>query len=195
MNIYLNFKIIAGILNMPHISAKRTFLSAKGINDPIQFYGLHRPEIPWITQNTPNASIPVSVIPPNVTSAGPMSISPVAAEEEDLELVNWIKQKPTILINLGTAHEYSMGQTKEFISGLETVLEESPDLQILWKYKVATPFKDMYDWRGAMKTLTDTSRVRVSTWLKLDPPSLMQTGHIVASVTHGGAGGFHESLE
>jgi hypothetical protein len=192
-NIFLNFRMIRALVSMPDVSAKRDFLRANGIPDPINFFGLHRPDVPWITQTTHAATVPVDVIPQNVSCAGPIVLSSAPAEEQDPELVEWIKQKPTVLINLGSAFAYSRTYTRVMVAGIQKVLESDPDIQILWKYKLAPNVVD-FDWEALVNPLEATQRVKVTQWLSVDPSSLMETGHIAAFVTHGGAGGFHDSI-
>lgn len=193
-NIYLNTKIIYTFLTMSGTNSVRAFLRSHGIVDPINLMGLHRPEIPWITQSTPGAMIPVDVVPRNVTCTGPIVLSSASAEEVDPELVGWMKQAPTVLINLGSSLTYSIQQTEQMISAIEKLLEIS-DLQFLWKYNISPPIASTYDWRRALTRLTDTGRVRVSSWLVIDPPALLQSGHITTFVTHGGSGAYHEAIE
>ena len=192
-NIFLNFRMISSLIKMPDLSAKRDFLKANGIPDPINFFGLHRPDVPWITQTTPAATIPVDFVPQNVSCAGPMVLSAAPAAEQDAELVQWIQQKPTVLINLGSAFTYSISQTREMADGIRLVLESNPDIQIVWKYRLSPNVVD-FDWQAVVEPLEATQRVRATQWLSVDPSSLMETGHIVAHVTHGGAGGYHESI-
>jgi hypothetical protein len=192
-NIYLNFYFISSLIRMPAISAKRKFLEAHGVPDPINFYGMHRPDIPWITQTTPAATIPVDVVPENVTCTGPITLSATTADEDqDQELLQWIRQKPTVLINLGSAFTYSRTQTRQMIEGIQRVLETT-DLQVLWKYRASINLVD-FDWQSLVAPLEASRRVKVMKWLTIDPTALMETGDIAAFVTHGGANGFHESI-
>ena len=80
-NIYLNLRFISSMLFMPDIKQKQAFLKSKGLQDPINFFKLHRPNVPWLTQTTPGASVPVDVVPPNVTCTGPMVLSLGSAAE------------------------------------------------------------------------------------------------------------------
>ena len=192
-NIALNFRMIRALISMPELSAKQDFLRAHGIPDPINFYGLHRTDVPWITQTTHAATIPVDVVPQNVTCAGPMVLSAAPAEEQDPELVDWIKQKPTVLINLGSAFSYSRTHTRQMVEAIRLILASNPDVQILWKYRLSPNVVD-FDWQALVEPLEATQRVKATQWLTVDPSALMETGYIVAHVTHGGAGGFHESI-
>jgi hypothetical protein len=101
-NIYLNLRFIYSAMRTPALSAKKAALREKGLKDPINFFGIHRPDVPWITQTTEGATIPVDVVPPNVTSAGPIFLSGASASHQDPELADWIKKAPTVLFNLGS---------------------------------------------------------------------------------------------
>jgi hypothetical protein len=196
-NIYLNFRFISSLIRMPVLAAKRKFLESHGVPDPINFYGLHRSDIPWITQTTPAATIAVDFIPENVTCTGPITLSATSAQEEgggqdEVELLQWIRQKPTVLINLGSAFTYSRAQTRQMIEGIQRVLDTT-DLQVLWKYRASTNLVD-FDWQSLVAPLQATQRVKVMQWLTIDPTALLETGDIAAFVTHGGANGFHESI-
>lgn len=143
---------------------------------------------------TLEASIPLDVIPPNVTCTGPIVLSPALAEELDPQLYAWMKQKPTILINLGSAYTYSIKATNEAIGAVQRVLQNT-DVQILWKYKITASVAEVFDWEKAMKPLVHTGRVHVSNWLTIDPPALLQSGLISLFVGHGGSNGYHEGIE
>jgi hypothetical protein len=179
------------MLRMPAIAAKRAFLESHGVPNPINFYGLHRSDVPWITQTTPAATINVDFIPENVTCTGPITLS-AQEEGQDQELLQWIRQKPTVLINLGSAFTYSRTHTRQMVEGIRRVLETT-DLQVLWKYKVSGNLVD-FDWQSLVAPLQATQRVKVMQWLTIDPTALLETGDIAAFVTHGGANGFHESI-
>ena len=176
---------------MPELSAKRRFLESNGVPDPINFYGLHRPDVPWITQTTHAVAVPMDLVPQNVTCAGPITLSTASVEDQDADLLQWITQGPTVLINLGSALTYSRTQTRVMIEAIRQVLKDT-DLQIVWKYQFSSAVK--FDWGSLMIPLEQTGRVKITTWLSTDPFSLLDSGHISAFVTHGGANGFHESI-
>jgi hypothetical protein len=101
-NIYLNIRFIYAVMKTPVLTAKKAVLKAKGLKDPINFLKMHRPDVPWITMNTEGASVPVDVIPANVTCAGPIVLAAAPAAEQDPELTAWLAKAPTILINFGS---------------------------------------------------------------------------------------------
>lgn len=106
-NIAMNFRFIYGFLTVPSLVEKRPFLAAKGLKDPIQFFEMAGPGIPWISMDTAGASIPLEVIPGNVTAAGPMVLSSAPVAEQDPELAAWLEKAPTVLINLGSYYTVS----------------------------------------------------------------------------------------
>lgn len=107
-NIYLNMKFIYSVVMTPDLSARRKILRERGIKDPINFFGIYRQDAPWISMTAEGATIPVDYVPPNVTLAGPIVVSAAPAEEQDPELVEWLKKAPTLLVNLGSSVSVSL---------------------------------------------------------------------------------------
>lgn len=107
-NIYLNVRFIYSVLRMPDVVAKRKALREKGLKDPINFFGMYRDDVPWVTVTAEGASIPVDYLPSNVTLTNPIVLSVAPAVEQDPELVDWLKKRPTALINLGSTVKVSI---------------------------------------------------------------------------------------
>jgi hypothetical protein len=101
-NIYLNIRFIYSVLRMPDITSKRKALRDRGLKDPLNFFGMYRDDVPWITVTAEGASIPVDYIPSNVTTTNPIVLSVAPAVEQDPLLVDWLKKTPTVLLNLGS---------------------------------------------------------------------------------------------
>ncbi|KAK8088299.1 2-hydroxyacylsphingosine 1-beta-galactosyltransferase [Apiospora hydei] len=169
-NILLNVRFIWSMLSMPGMKEKRNFFKAHGLTDPISFLRLHRPDVPWLTQTTPGASLPVDFVPPNVTCTGPMTLSLGSAAEQDEELAAWLARAPTILINLG-------GDLR---------------VQVLWKFRKEGLYSDSF--MDSLAPFTKNGRLRVEHWLAVEPLSLMETGNVIVSVHHGGSGCYHEAI-
>jgi hypothetical protein len=189
-NVYINFKIIRGMLHLPNVTAKKTFLKKKGIKNPIDFMGLYRPDVPWLTQTLPGAHLPMVVMPRNVTLTGPINL----AGTEELssaarKLLEWTK-KPTVLISLGSGFKYVEYQARVMLEAMQRVLKET-DVQILWKMDKLESFDDQFLTSALQES---AGRLRIEKWLDVEPPTLLQDGHIVAFIHHGGAGSFHDSI-
>ncbi|KAI0000585.1 hypothetical protein F4779DRAFT_147380 [Xylariaceae sp. FL0662B] len=197
-NIYLNLQFISSILFMPDIKSKQAFLKSKGLRDPINFFGLHRPDVPWLTQTMSEASVPVDVVPQNVTCTGPIVLSLGPAEEQDPALAAWLSRAPTVLVNLGGGFIYSEAAATAMAKGLAEVLD-STDVQILWKFRSRSPYLEAGedygdDFKAPLKPFLDNERIKIESWLPIDPPAILESGHVVASVHHGGAGCYHEAI-
>lgn len=65
--------------------------------------------------------------------------------------------------------------------------------QVLWKYRKLGDYPD-----GAVLSILqphiDSGRLRVSSWLTVDPLALLETGDIAAFVHHGGSSCYHEGI-
>lgn len=192
-NILLNFRLISTFTYMPDIKEKQAFLSSKGLTEPINFLQIHRPNAPWISQTLLGASWPVDVIPQNVTCTGPIVLSVAPVSEQDAQLAVWLAQAPTILINLGNGFEWPETHAAA-MAGAAAKMLENADIrsQVLWKMRKDSSYSDQY-----MEPLLPhirSGRVRVERWLAADPSSVLESGHIVASVHHGGSGCYHEAV-
>ena len=98
----MNMRYVYAATMTPDISAKKAALRAKGLKDPINLFGIHHPNAPWITQSTEGAMIPLDFVPPNVTYAGPILLSGAPVSQQDPKLAAWLKRAPIVLINLGS---------------------------------------------------------------------------------------------
>ncbi|KAJ2996360.1 hypothetical protein NUW58_g990 [Xylaria curta] len=190
-NILLNLRFISTMMRMPEIKEKQAFLKSNGLKDPINFLQLHRPDVPWLSQTMPGASIPFDLVPQNVTCTGPMTLSLSTVADQDAELAGWLEGAPTVLVNLGSGFGYSETQAVAMAQALAKVLEDTI-FQVLWKFQTEDDYDDKY--MEPLAPFVNDGRVRVERWLAADPPALLESGHIITSVHHGGSGCYHEAL-
>ncbi|KAI0517720.1 UDP-Glycosyltransferase/glycogen phosphorylase [Xylaria bambusicola] len=190
-NILLNLKFISTMLWMPDIRDKQRYLESKGLKDPINFFALHRPDVPWLSQTMPEAAIPVDVIPQNVTCTGPITLSVGTVAEQDEELAEWLIRAPTVLVNLGSGFEFSEQNAIIMAEAITKILDSS-NVQVLWKIKKDSSYTDQF--LEPLLPFADVGRVKVERWLAADPSSLLESGHVIASVHHGGSGCYHEAI-
>ncbi|KAF4341517.1 2-hydroxyacylsphingosine 1-beta-galactosyltransferase [Fusarium beomiforme] len=190
-NIYMNIRYIYSAMFTPNASDKKARLREIGLGKPMNLFGIHRPDVPWITQNTKGAMIPVEVLPPNVSCAGPIVLSGSSAEQQDPGTAAWLKKSPTVLINLGSNLAYDESRATVMSIAIAELLSTS-DYQVLWKFNKLGEFSN--DFLDAVKPYLDNERLRMPSWLKTDPSSLLDTGDIVTSVHHGGSNCYHEAL-
>lgn len=96
------FRTIGSLLSGSDVANKRAALRKAGLKKPIDYFGRHRDDVPWISSSTEDATIPIDFVPLNVTSAGPIVLDSAPAEEQDAEMAAWLKRAPTVLVNLGS---------------------------------------------------------------------------------------------
>ncbi|KAI1388986.1 uncharacterized protein F4822DRAFT_404610 [Hypoxylon trugodes] len=197
-NIYLGIRYYYAMLLMPHHRATLKYLATKGLTDRVTWFNVYRPDVPWFTQNLLGASIPMMYTPPNVTSTGPMMISLSTVEEESPELAKWLARGPTVLVNLGSLYMWTEAQASSMAEAIAHTLSENPNLQVLWKFRKTpidasgTVYSD--EFKEPLLPFIKNGRMRMEAWLDVEPTALLESGHIVASVHHGGAGCYNEAL-
>ncbi|KAJ2984074.1 hypothetical protein NUW58_g6141 [Xylaria curta] len=188
-NIWFTIRFVYLVVTRPDFKGTKEYLRAHGIEDSV---ALPRPhDRPWITQDTPGASLPLDLTPPNITRTGPIIFDNEPAVEQDPELVNWLSRAPTVLVNLGSLFTYSEQDATTMALAIEEVLAKT-DVQFLWKW--AKEDTVSADYKLPVKSIIDEGRLRVVDWLTVSPASILDTGHIVASVHHGGANCYHEAV-
>lgn len=168
--------------------------------------------LPILVANSPDIDYPFTVIPPQLTSCGPIVRAAPHIREVDPDLAAWLSRGPTIYINLGTHHKSSPDEAHEMAKALKKVLDKSDaqeskerPLQLLWKLgrtpddEGNAPQQDSYNgvWALVLDELQvhiKQDKVRVTDWLVAEPKSVIESKNIVCSVNHGGANSFHEGL-
>ncbi|PON30312.1 hypothetical protein TGAM01_v200752 [Trichoderma gamsii] len=190
-NIYQQAYSLIQILGSSAIRSKRSWLQEQGIKHAITASEIDNPAVPWIAMSFPEAEFPLGYIPDNIHVAGPLVLDAAPAETQSPELAGWIKKAPTMLINLGSIVEYDEAMARAMLTAIIPVLE-AENVQILWKIKKRGQFGD--EFLEPAKTYIESGRLRLESWLSVDPTSLFKTGDIVASVHHGGANCFYEAL-
>jgi hypothetical protein len=194
-NIYANLRFIYSVFVTPELKKKKAYLKEKGLSDPMNFFKVYNAEMTWITSSTPEIDFPIEYLPDNVKTCGPIYLDSAPAEEQDPELAAWLDKAPTMLINLGSTVSYSKETASEMLEAIKTVLDQTK-VQVLWKVMkreiTANQLPD--DYLDQVKEYVDNGRLRVEKWIKIDPAAMMRTGNIVASVHHGGANCYHETV-
>lgn len=188
---------------MTDLAAKNAALKTRGIPDPVSVFTLHRPDMPWISATLPEASLPLSVIPPNVTLVGPIVRDSAPVEEQDAELARWLARGAgtgtgtgggggTVLVNLGSSVRYTEERAAAMADALAAVLRRHADLQVLWKFRKWGEYGDAF--AEPLREHVDSGRLRMPRWIDADPYALLETGHVVLSVHHGGANCYSEAV-
>lgn len=147
---------------------------------------------------------PFSVVPGFITQCGPIVRCARRLADVDAALEEWLSRGPTVYVNLGTQLTVTPAQSLEFALALRDLLDAAGPasrFQILWKVKQKGQKNGELSWAGDWTAVRDTllgeiktDRVRITSWVAADPCSILQSGHIVCSVHHGGANSHHEAL-
>jgi len=175
-------------------------------------FNIWQKENHYLVPSIPETDFPCH-IEPNVTPCGPILLPVPLVSKVDPELQVWLMRGPTVLINLGSHIRMDGSMARQFASGLKVLLEKRPDIQVLWKLKssgglvlqASANSKSKTDGgfqgngleEGSLDAISKelaSERVKVLEWLSVDPLSVLQSGHIVCSVHHGGSNSFHEAL-
>jgi hypothetical protein len=173
----------------------------------------------YLVPSIPETDFPCQ-IKDNVYLCGPILLPVTSVAEADPELETWLAGNPTVMINLGSHIRIDNEMIREFAVALKVLLDRRPEIQILWKLETSgglslpsTKTKDKRQSGSATKTKTEnytdtfdptsldaitpeiqTGRVKITEWMSVDPLAVLQSGHIICSVHHGGSNSFHEAL-
>ncbi|KAH8888036.1 family 1 glycosyltransferase [Thozetella sp. PMI_491] len=192
-NIWHSVRMWHQLSKTPNLRKTKAYLRANGIRSGYgDFFNIHRPDTPWITQELPGASLPADTVPRNVTRAGPINIRVAPVSKQDPELASWLARGPTILVNLGGNVRYDEQRATVMTKTLSSLLDERADIQVLWKFQKLIEYPD--DFKSIAKDHLASGRLRMVPWLDVDPFAILETGHITAFVHHGGAGSYHEGV-
>lgn len=189
-NIYLSIRLIISALWTPSLADKRAYIKEQGLIDPVNVLTAFRHDIPWISPSVPETEFPL-IVPDNVHCVGPVFLDQGDVQGRDPELASWLKQRPTVLINLGSHVDYSESDSIEMIGALKRVLDQT-DVQVLWKFNKRSPFSD--DFLKPVAEHIKSGRFRLEKWIKVDIAAVLRSGDIALFVHHGGANSFYEGL-
>lgn len=130
-------------------------------------------------------------VPPHVTPCGPIVRPFEPLEKIDPELSIWLRQGPTLLVNLGTHVVFDPDLIAQYAAGLKTLLNRRPDVQVLWKLKTK---EDVTEALSIIADDIQSGRVRIEGWLQAPPIAILKSGHIACMVHHGGSNSYHEAI-
>jgi hypothetical protein len=177
----------------PQVRAINQARYARGMREPLGSFTPWVEDVPHISPSLSAIDLPMR-IPPNVHNVGPIVLASKPVESVDPELFSWLRQRPTVLLVLGTHFEAYEETIRELAVGLRILLDARPDIQVLWKLKAESASENKGN--DAVKTILGeditNGRVRIEAWLKADPVAILTSGHVICSVHHGGANSYFE---
>ncbi|RAL17664.1 glycosyltransferase family 1 protein [Aspergillus homomorphus CBS 101889] len=133
--------------------------------------------------------------PSNVVLCGPITrpFRPVGEDYPEFSL--WLRQRPTVLINMGLRTSYQRREQIEFATAIVTLLNCRPELQVLWKLRLDDPDVEVdHEVRKLKSTVLPRNRLRVYDWFPVEPLAMLMSGNVVCVVHHGGANAYHEAI-
>lgn len=161
------------------------------------------PGIPMLLSTLPELDFPLAPMP-DIVTCGPILRPTSSVEKDDPELFQWLSAGPTVMVNLGThcqtGESAAIEMAKAFRMLFDTAEQTSKlsGLRVLWKLKqpphapysvgAKSPVYDIL----AKEILDD--RVRIEEWISVEPGSILETGHVVCSINHGGANSWSEGV-
>ncbi|KAK8135475.1 hypothetical protein PG984_003415 [Apiospora sp. TS-2023a] len=187
-NIYLISRFIYSVYIAPRWTSSATLLKGRGIHTPTQ---VRDGRALYIAPHIPGGTLPLDAIPKDTMGTNSIVLRSAPAAQQDAELANWLENAPTLLINLGSVYVYSEESASIMAQAIQAVLAQT-EVQVLWKLAPDSEFGD--EFKAPLKGYIAGDRIRISSWLPIDAMAMMETGHIIASVHHGGANSYHEAL-
>ncbi|KAH7141968.1 hypothetical protein EDB81DRAFT_948234 [Dactylonectria macrodidyma] len=215
MNIALAFVAAYMLLTSQRIKKTTAYLRDYSNTDIKLFtaneMGVLKPAPPGLrilVANTPELDYPFDVLPCHVISCGPIVRASSDIRSTDPYLDAWLAKGPTLYVNLGSHLEMDTSEALEMASAFRVLLAKadesrkgtSPGLQILWKIKLKGQhntetqgdlYQAIHEVLGIEK---NNDRIRLTDWVTAEPKSVLESGHIICSVNHGGASSFNEAL-
>jgi hypothetical protein len=203
-NLYLRLSLIWILVTSPKVKELIAFRRSQNLPKLPPPFDIWQPENHYLVPSIPETDFPCYVAP-NVTPCGPILLPETPIEESDTKLLVWLKQGPTVLINMGSLIRMDDAMVREFASALKVLLDSKPDVQVLWKLKkkggISLRLRDgsnsgdvTSDSLSVIQDQIDSGRVKVEEWMSVDPSVVLQSGHVACSVHHGGSNSFHEAL-
>jgi hypothetical protein len=178
------------------------YRKARGLKDVIPIFKPYEIDRQYLCPSSLETEFPMTM-PGNITSCGPLLLLSTPVSDTDMELLSWLKRKPTVLISMGTLVIMDNSLNQEIASGLRVFLSRHPEVQILWKIQKRYSYEEVnYQNLGVTDEIIHgllaaeiaSGQVRIVNWLKADPISILESSHIVCSVHHGGSNTYHEAI-
>lgn len=142
-----------------------------------------------------------------IIGCSPMLRDAAPLMDIDEALAQWMKGGLVVYINLGSLCETSESEAVEMAKALRLLLNESSQrgssrdaMRVLWKLKKDETRGPKYDTSPGSAVFDilgneiENDRVRIVDWIKAVPRSVLETGHVVCAITHGGASSFYEAI-
>lgn len=219
-NIALNFVAVYMLLTAQRVKNAEILLKNR-VGENIQLMtanelGVLKPApagLRILVANSADLDYPFDILPHHVIPCGPIIRPSLDLGKVDQSLEIWLAREPTVYVNLGTHLAMTKSEAVEMAAAFRQFLdmadEKGRKLQILWKLKIkgvasqdkvgpSSPEQHEEDVYNAIRRHLgkemDNDQIRLTNWVTAEPKSVLESGHIICSVNHGGASSFNEAL-
>ncbi|EJT78670.1 hypothetical protein GGTG_03769 [Gaeumannomyces tritici R3-111a-1] len=143
------------------------------------------------------------MVPDFLVPCGPIVRPVPSVADVDPDLDAWLASGPVVYISLGTHALTTEDLAVEMAKAVRVLLDSAEssevksDLRVLWKlkkkgsYNANSPGSKVHAILGKEMA---SDRIRIVDWVTAEPMAILQSGHVVCSVNHGGANSFYESV-
>ncbi|CAG8072578.1 unnamed protein product [Penicillium salamii] len=205
LNVYFNLNAVFAWGRDRNRKETEKHLTAKtgaSLRTPMDLI-MNRPEdLKILVSSLPELDFPL-LMPDYILPCGPILRDASPIQESDPALEKWLSKGPTIYLNLGSICPITEDQALELALALKVVLDtlrvqpKAQNFQVLWKlkklgnYPVSEPASPIGKVLGQYIKLDS---VRIVDWIQVEPIAILQSGHAVCSIHHGGANSFNEAV-
>ncbi|TVY83172.1 Glycosyltransferase sdnJ [Lachnellula suecica] len=193
LNIYLNARMIYAFFTAPIIKDIEKFRKEHGLSGRYPHLDPYRKNLQYLIPSAPEIDFPMRNIPGNVTGCGPIVVPAPPLATTDPELEQWLRAKPTVMLNLGSHFITSDTFAKSIATAFSTLLLKCPNVQVLWKLNSRNGNDAQA--KGILKEYIENGSVKMASWLNSTPSSILQSGHVKCAVHHGGANSYYEAVD
>ena len=164
------------------------------------FLGGQPPGVKLILACRKEVDFPMAVVPDEIIPCGPIVRPAVPVKEVDPELASWLERGATVFINLGTLCKSTEDEAVEMAGAVGLLLDRAAgridNLQVLWKLKKNGEYGTEAGSRihSILGHKLDHGTVRITSWVAPEPLAVLESGRIICSVNHGGAGSYNDAI-
>ncbi|RYP03313.1 hypothetical protein DL765_010540 [Monosporascus sp. GIB2] len=143
-----------------------------------------------------------SILPSHVFPCGPILRNSTPISEANPSLAAWLSRGPTVYVNLGSLCRIAEDRAVELAASLKIAFEAAAGepgfhkLQVLWKLKKLGKYNTAAGSRiyEVLGREIENDRVRIVNWVEAEPIAILQSGHVMCSIHHGGANSYNEAI-
>ncbi len=189
-NIYIHIRFIISIIFDSKLKPYRNAREQEGVEGVYPLLAGRPESTKMIIPSTREVDYPLPPLPKEVISCGGIFLPAEPVAKVDPELDSWLQNGPTVLLSLGSHLLIDDLYSRNIAIGIDMFLRQRPKMQFLWKMKndISAETTEM------LKEHLESGRVRIVRWLEPEPLSVLQSGHIICFIHHGGANSFFEAI-